>query len=54
MAYFDRLVTAKKADPKDDLFGRLVQSAAGRRLSHDELVGLAALLLLPATTRWRR
>lgn len=46
MAYFDRMVTAKKQDPKDDLFGRLIQQERAERLSHDELVGLAALLLL--------
>jgi cytochrome P450 len=46
MAYFDRLVTAKKADPQDDLFGRLIAHEADDALTHTELVGLAALLLL--------
>ena len=46
MAYFDRMVTAKKQDPKDDLLGRLIKQEQAERLNHDELVGLAALLLL--------
>jgi cytochrome P450 len=46
MAYFDRMVTAKKQNPKDDLFGRLVAHEQTGQISHVELVGLAALLLL--------
>ncbi|WNV87750.1 cytochrome P450 [Umezawaea sp. Da 62-37] len=46
MAYFDRMVTAKKLDPKDDLFGRLIKHEQAEQLDHAELVGLAALLLL--------
>jgi cytochrome P450 len=47
MAYFDRLVTAKEERPGDDLLGRLVADP-GRsgQISHEELVGVAALLLL--------
>lgn len=48
MAYFDRLVTRKEqaTTPPDDLFGRLIGHEREGSLSHDELVGLAALLLL--------
>ncbi|GAA3029400.1 cytochrome P450 [Actinokineospora globicatena] len=46
MAYFDGLVTAKKQAPKDDLFGRLIRQERDEQLTHEELVGLAALLLL--------
>lgn len=47
MGYFDRLVAAKEAEPTQDLFGRMVaRSAAEDGLRHDELVGMAALLLL--------
>lgn len=46
MAYFDRLVTAKKQNPRDDLFGRLIAQERAEHLDHAELVGLAALLLL--------
>jgi cytochrome P450 len=46
MAYFDRMVTAKKRAPRDDLFGRLITHERAELLSHEELVGLAALLLL--------
>src|SRR5439155_1684298 len=43
-----RLVTPKEQaeSPPDDLFGRLIAHEAEGRLSHEELVGLAALLLL--------
>lgn len=46
MAYFHRLVTAKEQSPSEDLFGRLVARSADGGLTHDELVGMAALLLL--------
>ncbi|WP_433498942.1 cytochrome P450 [Sphaerimonospora sp. CA-214678] len=46
MGYFDRLVTAKELHPSDDLFGRMVSRAADGALTHTELVGMAALLLL--------
>ncbi|QKW09291.1 cytochrome P450 [Streptomyces sp. NA04227] len=46
MGYFDRLVTAKEAQPSEDLFGRMVTRAADGGLNHQELVGMAALLLL--------
>jgi cytochrome P450 len=47
IAYFDRVVTEKEHAPADDLLGRLV-AGPGRegRISHNELVGVAALLLL--------
>jgi cytochrome P450 len=43
MGYFDELVTARERDPGDDILGRLVRAG---RLGHDELVGVAALMLL--------
>lgn len=46
MAYFDRIVTAREQRPADDLLGRLAVQARSGRLSHDESVGLAVLLLL--------
>lgn len=46
MGYFDRLVTAKEAEPSEDLFGRMVTRSAEGGLNHEELVGMAALLLL--------
>jgi cytochrome P450 len=48
MGYFDRLVTAKEQarDRPDDLFGRLIEHRVQGAISHEELVGLAALLLL--------
>ncbi|WP_197995981.1 thioester reductase domain-containing protein [Streptomyces buecherae] len=46
MAYFDRLVTAKKRAPGDDMLGRLAEQEANGTLSHDEFVGLVMLLLL--------
>jgi cytochrome P450 len=45
--YLDRLVTAKEAEPTDDLLGRLI--AANRRtpeFDHGLLVGLAMLLMI--------
>lgn len=46
-SYLDDLVTAKVADPGDDLLGRQVlkQQESGE-VNHDELVGLAFLLLI--------
>jgi cytochrome P450 len=48
MAYFDRLVTTKERQepPSDDMLGRLVVHFREGAISHTELVGLAALLLL--------
>ncbi|WP_019071568.1 cytochrome P450 [Streptomyces hokutonensis] len=46
MGYFDRLVTAKEARPSEDMFGRMVTRSAEGGLNHEELVGMAALLLL--------
>jgi cytochrome P450 len=46
MGYFDRLVTAKEEEPSEDLFGRMVARSAEGGLTHEELVGMAALLLL--------
>ncbi|WP_431915967.1 cytochrome P450 [Micromonospora wenchangensis] len=46
-AYVDRLVTAKEAEPTDDLLGRLVvQNRETPLFDHDMLVGLAMLLLV--------
>ncbi len=41
--YLDALITSMAERPGDDLFGRLI---AGGALSHDELVGVAFLLLV--------
>ncbi len=47
MAYFDRLVTARKEQRGGgDILSRLVDQGAELDASHQELVGLAALLLL--------
>jgi cytochrome P450 len=49
MGYFDRVVTAKEAAPEDDLIGRLIcDPERYSQVSHEEVVGLAALLLLSA------
>ncbi len=49
MSYFDRIVTEKEKVPAADLLGRLITEAAREgQPSHQELVGLAALLLLAA------
>lgn len=49
MGYFDQQVTLKENAPGNDLIGRLIQDPARySQVSHDELVGLAALLLLSA------
>jgi cytochrome P450 len=47
LGYLDRIVTAREAEPTDDILGRLIanQVATGE-LSHDMLVNTAALLLL--------
>lgn len=46
MGYFDRLVSAKERQPSEDMFGRMVTRSADGGLNHEELVGMAALLLL--------
>jgi cytochrome P450 len=46
-AYFDELITAKEADPGDDLLGRLiVRNRETGVFNHELLVGLSTLLLL--------
>ncbi len=47
LAYLDRLITQKERDPGDDLLSRLVveQEQPGR-LSHEDLVAMAVLLLI--------
>ncbi len=44
--YFDKLVTTKKQNPSDDMLGRLVRVADGGGLTHQELIGIASLILL--------
>lgn len=47
MMYFDRIVTEKENNPGDDLLSRLLtNSTDSDRASHQEIVGIAALLLL--------
>jgi cytochrome P450 len=47
MAYFDQIITEKEKIPTNDLLSRLVTEAAKNgQPSHEELVGIAALLLL--------
>lgn len=47
MGYFDRVITRKEGESSDDLLGRLVAQAKHEgQPSHQELVGIAALLLL--------
>lgn len=47
MVYFDKIVTEKEQSPSDDLLGRLLADPANRaEASHQEFVGIAALLLL--------
>lgn len=49
MGYFDRIVTGKELNPGEDLLSRLICGAGDdTRTSHEEIVGLAALLLLSA------
>ncbi|GAA2601493.1 cytochrome P450 [Actinomadura fulvescens] len=46
-AYVDRLVSAKEADPTDDLLGRLVlRNRETRIYDHDLMVGVTMLLLI--------
>jgi cytochrome P450 len=45
--YFDKLITAKEANPEDDLLGRLIERNAETAVfDHEMLVGLATLLLI--------
>ncbi|MFJ8861724.1 cytochrome P450 [Streptomyces sp. NPDC102451] len=45
--YFGELVTAKEADPGDDVLGRLIVKNRGTKVfDHDALVGIAMLLQL--------
>ena len=46
LRYFDQLVTDKEQHPTDDMLGRLVAHEEAGRLSHDEFVGMAAVILL--------
>lgn len=46
MAYFDRLVTARREQPGTDMLSRLAEQEVAGEISHQEFVGLAALLLL--------
>jgi cytochrome P450 len=45
MAMLDRLVTAKETEPGDDLISRLMGGDNAGKLSHDELVMMAVLML---------
>jgi cytochrome P450 len=45
MGYFDRVITEKENAPSTDLLGRLIADPA-HQVSHQEFVGLSALLLL--------
>ncbi|MFD3542272.1 cytochrome P450 [Streptomyces sp. NPDC058662] len=46
MGYFDQLVTAKEQNPTDDMLGKLVAHEEAGKLTHDEFVGMAAVILL--------
>lgn len=46
MGYFDELVTARRAAPGEDMLSRLAEQEIAGEISHQEFVGLAALLLL--------
>jgi cytochrome P450 len=46
MAYFDRLVTARRDNPGEDMLSRLAEQEVAGEISHQEFIGLAALLLL--------
>lgn len=49
MIYFDKIVTEKEHTPSADLLGRLIKEVKKDQVAtHDEVVGLAALLLLSA------
>jgi pentalenic acid synthase len=45
MAMLDRLVTTKESEPGDDLISRLMTGDNAGKLSHDELVMMAVLML---------
>ena len=44
--YMDRLVTAKRSEPGDDVLTRLVEQEQAGEMTHDEVVDTARLLLL--------
>lgn len=47
MGYFDQLVTTKEKAPGDDILGRLIaDKSRSEQVTHAELVGIAALLML--------
>lgn len=46
MAYFDQLVTARRENPGADMLSRLAEQEIAGEISHQEFIGLAALLLL--------
>ncbi|MHA7631271.1 cytochrome P450 [Corallococcus sp. M7] len=47
MGYFDRLVSTKEQAPGDDILGRLISDKTrSEQVTHAELVGIAALLML--------
>jgi cytochrome P450 len=46
MAYFDKLVTARRKNPGEDMLSRLAEQEVAGEISHQEFMGLAALLLL--------
>lgn len=46
MAYFDQLVTARRENPGEDMLSRLAEQEVAGEISHQEFMGLAALLLL--------
>jgi len=49
MGYFDKIITEKEKEPTDDLIGRMIiDSGKTGKVNHDEMSGLAALLLLSA------
>ena len=45
-AYMDKLVQAKTADPADDLLSRISARRERAGVSHDEVVGIATLLII--------
>ncbi len=46
MGYFDNLVREKEQNPTDDMLGKLVAHENAGLLTHDEFVGMAAVILL--------